>query len=1116
MTNTDRRDPSKTRRAEDATKGARESAQLADAAMALLGCKTPDDVYQVIGDFMALLVPEAIIIVNAATEDTDWLITRTVTGASESMLQKAADIFGFQIIDRRSAVLPEFRDAMLSGVLSIIAGGFTELMPKVVPRAIAEVGAKAFGIHDVFAIGIADGDSALGNVIVLTRTPGADPSTHIIESFARHCYSALAGIHRNQELAEAAESNTLVLRNMSEGLALHEIILDEAGVPCDYRFLAVNPAFEATTGLRSEDIIGKTVREVLPNIEPSWIARYGAVAMTGVPATFEDYSAELGKHYEIKAYSPKPGQFVSVGSDITERKRSEEQTEKAQLLLSSSLESQRGTILFSIDPEYRYLYFNAAHAEVMQFAYGQTIQAGDCVLDHITSEEDRVVAKDNYDRALGGESHSNIREYGDVEVAYYESFFNPIVDDAGTIIGATGMARDITERMRAEHELRQQLRDITELKRVQDELNHTLARREQMISALLDAITESALMLSLDGEILAINATAARRIGGDTPAEFMGKNVWEILPSDVAASRRAIIEQVMKSGESARFEDVRLGRRMLNSAYPVTVDGRVTEVAIFGYDLTELEERTQALRESEEKYRSLFASIDQGFALHEITTDADGTPVDYVYLDLNESYTKLLGVSRDAIGKRIREVMPQVEEYWIKNFGEVALTGIPSYYENYLETTGRFYSTYAYSPQKNQFAVLVTDISERRAAEEALRENEKKYRTITESISDVVWVLDPETLRFLYVSPSVEKLRGFTPDEVRAEPLDAALTSEGRDHVRALLSGRVKKCLAGEPLPRHSYTEEIQQPCKDGSLVWTEVVTSYHLNESTGRVEVHGVTRDITERKRAEDEIRRLNEDLEQRVQERTSELTRSNAELAEATHAKSDFLASMSHELRTPLNSIIGFSGLLLKGLAGPLNDEQEIQIGMVNSSGKHLLSLVDDILDLTKIESGKVAAVFEEFEVRPLAEGVMEMVRPLADAKGIELTLTCQPGTDQLRSDHRFVSQILTNLLGNAIKFTGSGSVSLTISVEREHMSFAVVDTGRGIPASEAPHVIEEFYQAEPMGEAKNQGTGLGLAISSRLAAMIGATIDVASEVHVGSRFTLRVPCSLDFNIM
>lgn len=1083
--------------------------------MALLGCKTPDDVYQVIGDFMALLVPEAIIIVNAATQDADWLITRKVAGVSESMLLKAADIFGFKIIDKRSAVLPVFREAMLSGELSTIPGGFTELMPQDIPRAIAEIGAKAFGIHDVFAIGIADGDSALGNIILLTRTPEVDLPTHIIESFARHCYSALAGIHRNRELVEAAESNALVLRNMSEGLALHEIILDKYGVPCDYRFLDVNPAFEATTGLRSEDIIGKTVREVLPNIESSWIARYGDVAMTGIAATFEDYSAELGRHYEIKAYSPKHGQFVSVGSDITERKRSEEQTQKSQLLLASSLESQRGTILFSIDPEYRYLYFNAAHAEVMKFAYGQTIEAGACILDYITSESDRVVAKDNYDRALSGESHSNIREFGDVEVAYYESFFNPIVDDEGTIIGATGMARDITERMRTENELRRQLRDITELKQVQDELNHTLARREQTITALLDAITESALMLSLDGEILAINATAAKRICGSTPVELIGENLWGILSPDVAESRRAMIEQVIKSGESVRFEDVRMGRSMLNSAHPVTVDGRVNEVAIFGYDLTELEERTKALRESEERYRSLFASIDQGFALHEMITDADGTPIDYVYLDLNESYTKLLGVSRDALGKRIREVMPQVEEYWIKNFGEVALTGVPSYYENYLETTGRYYSTYAYSPKQNQFAVLVTDISERRASEEALRESEAKYRTITESISDVVWVLDPDTLRFLYVSPSVEKLRGFTPDEVLAEPLDAAMTPEGRDHMREIISGRVKEYVAGEPLSRHSYTEEVQTPRKDGSFVWTEDVTNYHLNESTGRVEVHGVTRDITERKRAEDEIRRLNEDLEQRVRERTMELTSANMELTEATHAKSDFLASMSHELRTPLNSIIGFSELLLKGLAGPLNAEQELQIGMVNSSGKHLLSLVDDILDLTKIESGKAVAVFEEFEIRPLAEGVLEMVRPLAENKGIGLELKCEPGAGLLRSDYRFVSQILTNLLGNAIKFTDAGLVSLVVSAADGHVAFSVIDTGRGILESELPHIIEEFYQAQPLGEAKNQGTGLGLAISSRLAAMIGATIDVESEFSVGSSFTLRVPLSVDLDI-
>jgi PAS domain S-box-containing protein len=276
----------------------------------------------------------------------------------------------------------------------------------------------------------------------------------------------------------------------------------------------------------------------------------------------------------------------------------------------------------------------------------------------------------------------------------------------------------------------------------------------------------------------------------------------------------------------------------------------------------------------------------------------------------------------------------------------------------------------------------------------------------------------------------------------------------------------------------------------------------------------------------SEERLLALNADLEVRVSDRTKELRtaneslsrgnadllESNVELVVATEAKSAFLANMSHELRTPLNSIIGFSTVILQGLAGPLSDEQERQVRMVNESGKNLLVLVDDLLDLARIEAGRNVAVFEDIEVPGLVDAVVATLRPLADAKGLELTVDRAPGTDPLRSDPRMLRQILTNLLGNAVKFTESGVVSLSVSVENGRMLFAVADTGHGIRAEDVPRIMEDFYQARPSEEAKMAGTGLGLAICSRLAEAIGATLDISSEFGVGSTFTLRVPCAID----
>jgi len=285
-------------------------------------------------------------------------------------------------------------------------------------------------------------------------------------------------------------------------------------------------------------------------------------------------------------------------------------------------------------------------------------------------------------------------------------------------------------------------------------------------------------------------------------------------------------------------------------------------------------------------------------------------------------------------------------------------------------------------------------------------------------------------------------------------------------------------------------------------------ILSGELITIDGEVCIVVLIHDDTESQRIQNEMRHMNSELEQRVQERTEKLTAMNAELTEANHAKSDFLAAMSHELRTPLNSIIGFSGILEQELAGPLNPEQKLQIGMLHSSGKHLLSLVDDILDLARIESGKVTATRERFDAASLIETLIRMMRPLAEEKGLSLSSRVDPELGEIYSDPRLVTQILTNLLGNAIKFTASGSVALNASVDGTWARFEVVDTGRGVAETELPRITEKFFQAQPLHEAKNAGAGLGLAITTQLAEMIGASIDIASEIGVGSTFTLRVP--------
>ncbi len=266
---------------------------------------------------------------------------------------------------------------------------------------------------------------------------------------------------------------------------------------------------------------------------------------------------------------------------------------------------------------------------------------------------------------------------------------------------------------------------------------------------------------------------------------------------------------------------------------------------------------------------------------------------------------------------------------------------------------------------------------------------------------------------------------------------------------------------------------------------------------------------EIGERRRAEEALHEYKDHLEQTVQERTSELIVLNEDLQRATRAKDDFLASMSHELRTPLNSVIGFTDLMLKGRTGELNDEQRRQIHMVNQAGKQLLSLVNDVLELSRIDAGAAPVIAAPFDSCDAVHRLVEMMTPAAEAKSLSLTYESAEGLPAgIVSDRGKVDQIMLNLIANAIKFTPEGSVTVTVRpAGPEMIAYDVRDTGIGIPTEETERIFEHFHQVQagPLSEA---GTGLGLAISRRLTEVLGGRLTVTSEVGEGSTFTLELP--------
>ncbi|MBN2416471.1 response regulator [bacterium] len=403
------------------------------------------------------------------------------------------------------------------------------------------------------------------------------------------------------------------------------------------------------------------------------------------------------------------------------------------------------------------------------------------------------------------------------------------------------------------------------------------------------------------------------------------------------------------------------------------------------------------------------------------------------------------------------------------------------------------------------YVVIETALYKNRMDAE-LRERKAWLSTILESIGDGVIATDLES-RISFINPVAADLSEWKESRAVGKPVfDVfnAVLAEGRYQLAKVF----EEVLKGE---QFTARDDIFLSVPSGRQIPIEVNLAPIRNENNAILGVVLVFRDITQRRQVEADLEEERASLARRVDERTQELSLANAELARAVRLKDEFLANMSHELRTPLNAILGMSEALQENVYGDINSKQYRSLQIIQDSGRHLLSLINDILDISKIEAGKLEFERIPVDINGVIASSIAMVRQNAVKKQIQIHSHIQDTITTFLADERRLKQILVNLLSNAVKFTPEGGridLSVDSDDERTTLNFAVRDTGIGIAPEDMQRLFRPFEQLDSRLSRAHAGTGLGLALVRRLTELHGGGISLVSEQGRGSTFTVSIP--------
>jgi two-component system, sensor histidine kinase len=843
--------------------------------------------------------------------------------------------------------------------------------------------------------------------------------------------------------------------------------------------LTWNPAAERVFGYAAAEVIGKHVSMLVPPERLEKLEHLIEQVLQGFSISqyeglcLRKNGSRFGVSITVCLIKNSAGEVVATASvirDISERLEAKQE----RALLASIVESSDDAI-HAVRPDGTIVTWNRGAESLFGYASGEIIgkNADTLVPPSHIGDVHRIL-----DNVLAGaqvkpfEAVLQNRTGSRLDVLLSVS---PIRNDAGDVVGAASIAHDISKRRTTERKLRES---------------------EQRFAEVFEHAPFGMCVSSLDGRFMQVNAEFSRMVGY-SEQELLASN-WPALthPDDVAPSQW-LMDQLGQHPSGYVEMEKRYIHRAGNVVWGRT---RIALVHDFGglpayyvvhiEDITGRRRATEALEESEQRFRNMADSCPTMLWV----TDSDGGNqfINRMYRDFTGATPeqvaggqwRLLVHPEDgpnyvgAWERAVQEHAPFRAEARVRRFdGEWRLLG--SYAQPRLSPGGEFLGHIG----------LSSDITERRQADLAVRSSEERFRELAENIREVFWIMPPTGDEMLYVSPAYEHVWEKTCESLYQNPEGwiEAIHPDDAENARLLFARQIQ----GE-----SIESEYRITTPGGRQKWIRDRAFPIRDEAGNLVRVVGIADDITEGKRYEEDLIHAWEGADA------------------ANRAKSRFLANMSHEIRTPMNGVLGMLQLLLSTV---LTAEQQRYVTVAQNSGTALLALIDNILDLSKIEARKVTLERLAINVRQIVEDVIQLLRVQAATKGLDVRSCLAPEIPTLLlGDAHRLRQVLTNLAANAIKFTERGVVTLDAELLGQEngsatVRFAITDTGIGIRREQAALLFSPFTQADASTTRKYGGTGLGLAICKQLVEMMGGTIGVESQEDQGSTFWFTLALEL-----